>query len=61
MVPDEPQEDDTVFNERGLTFVIKKDLLEEIKPVKVDFVTTPMGEGFHISTGNQKSCGSCSC
>jgi len=43
--------------------MVNKDLFERIKPVKIDFVDTPMGSGFQISSSLQgdKSCGSCSC
>ncbi len=61
MVLDEPGEDDSVFTEKGITFMINKTLLEEVKPVKVDYVNTPMGEGFRISSNLGKNCGSCSC
>ena len=61
MALDEPKEDDEVFDREGLGFVIEKKLLDDVQPVKVDYVTTPSGEGFTID-GNLTSdgCGSCS-
>jgi Fe-S cluster assembly iron-binding protein IscA len=43
--------------------MVNKDLLERVKPITVDYVETPMGAGFHISSSLKadKSCGSCSC
>jgi Fe-S cluster assembly iron-binding protein IscA len=60
---DESENDDAIFTEKGITFVVNKDLYERVKPIKIDFVNTPMGSGFHITSGLQadKSCGSCSC
>jgi Fe-S cluster assembly iron-binding protein IscA len=64
MALDGPKEDDEVFKEDGNTFIINKQLFEEVNPVTVDFVSTPEGGGFKISsklTEENKSCGSCSC
>ena len=51
MAIDEATEEDEVFDDRGLTYVIERDLYEEVKPLKVDYVKNPMGEGFSISSG----------
>ena len=63
---DELKDDDESFGDRGLTFVVEKDFYEKIKPVKVDYVETPMGAGFDISSNMEKpestcgsSCSSC--
>lgn len=61
MALDEPKEEDSVFTESGITYIVDKTLYEEVKPIKVDYVQTPMGSGFRISSSLQKSCGSCSC
>lgn len=56
--------DDKVFDEKGLTYLIEKDLYENVKPIKVDFVDTPMGAGFNIESNMKKESecgGSCSC
>jgi Fe-S cluster assembly iron-binding protein IscA len=61
---DESREDDHVFDDGGLTYVIEKGLYEQVKPIKVDYINTPMGSGFNISSNMPKaaSCGSsCSC
>jgi Fe-S cluster assembly iron-binding protein IscA len=61
MVPDEPNDDDMVFAERGITYLVSKELYESVKPIRVDYVESPMGPGFHISSSLGKACGSCSC
>jgi Fe-S cluster assembly iron-binding protein IscA len=64
MALDELREGDEVFNERGFTYIIEQELFERIKPVKVDYVSSPMGSGFTISSKMQadSSCGGgCSC
>jgi len=61
MALDEPRDDDAVFTEKGITYLVKKSLYEEVQPIKVDFVDTPMGSGFQVSSSLSTSCGSCSC
>jgi Fe-S cluster assembly iron-binding protein IscA len=61
LVQDEPKEDDKVFDQEGITYVVNKDLLEKVKPIKVDFIDTPTGRGFCIFSSLTKECGSCSC
>lgn len=67
MALDEPLETDEVIENNGLTFLIDKVLLEEAKPIQVDFITTPNGAGFKLSSpitaaagsGCGGSCSSC--
>jgi Fe-S cluster assembly iron-binding protein IscA len=63
MALDGPKDDDEVFKEDGTTFLINKQLFEEVNPVTVDFITSPAGGGFQITSklSENKSCGSCSC
>ncbi len=70
MALDEPKEDDQVFEKNEITYVINRDLYEQVKPINVDFVETAMGSGFSIQSnlnaggGCGTSCGtggSCSC
>jgi Fe-S cluster assembly iron-binding protein IscA len=61
MALDESLESDEIFDEDGIRFIMDKKLLEEVKPVYVDYVTSAMGTGFSIK-GNLKAsdaCGSC--
>ena len=64
MALDEQRDQDEVFDDNGLKFVVEKDLFERAKPMKVDYVNSPMGSGFSISSNMQmgSACGSsCSC
>lgn len=65
MVLDEPKEKDEVIAKDGSTFVIDKNLLDRVQPVKVDFVETDRGAGYIInsslSAGGGCGGGSCSC
>lgn len=63
MALDEQKQDDQVFEENGLTFVINQDLFNEIQPITVDYIETPHGTGFKLSSGFVSAgggCGSCS-
>ena len=61
MALDESRDGDEIFNQNGLTFMIEKALLEDVKPVKIDFVETPRGAGYAITSSLQKAegCGGC--
>ena len=68
MALDELKDDDEKFDNDGVTFLVNKDLLEQVKPIKVDFIESPLGARFNIISklSLQKSegggtCGSCSC
>ena len=64
MALDESKPEDEIFENQGITFLIEKALFEEVKPVEVDFVTTPRGSGFKLtsSLSQGSSCSSsCSC
>jgi len=61
MALDEPQEDDQVFDESGITYIVNKQLFEQVKPIQIDFVKTERGAGYRISANLARACGSCSC
>jgi len=65
MALDEPQENDQIFDEKDIKFVIDKKLYEEAQPISVDFVESAMGAGFKVQSELSKKesgCGSsCSC
>ena len=56
-------ETDEVISVGSTTFVIEKDLLNQVKPISIDFVTTPQGAGFKLTSSLPEGggCGSCSC
>ncbi len=64
MALDEPQETDFTYTDGGVTFAIEKNLFEEAKPIRVDYVESEQGSGFTLAsrlvTGG--GCGgSCAC
>jgi iron-sulfur cluster assembly protein len=66
MALDEPQESDVTYTFEGLTFTIEKDLFEQAKPIRVDFVESARGSGFQLASslvaGGGGGCGSsCGC
>jgi Fe-S cluster assembly iron-binding protein IscA len=60
---DEHQENDETFHDGGLTFLIEKQLLEEVQPIKIDYVHTASGagDGFSISANLSKALSSGRC
>ena len=62
MALDEPKDDDEIVKNNGITYLVNKQLFEQVKPVKVDFVESAYGSGFSISSSLAKggACGSCS-
>jgi Fe-S cluster assembly iron-binding protein IscA len=64
MALDEPGKDDEIFDEKGTKFVIDRDVFNQAKPITVDFIETPQGAGFKLTSSFSAStgCGSgCSC
>lgn len=58
MALDEPKESDVTIDEQGITFAIEKSLYEDASPIGVDFIETPDGSGFSL-TSNLKKNGDC--
>jgi Fe-S cluster assembly iron-binding protein IscA len=63
MALDEPNDKDQVFELSGLTYLVDGTLIEQISPIKVDFVDDAHSAGFAITSrlSSQDGCGSCSC
>lgn len=64
MALDEPTENDTVFQLDGISYIIDKELFNQAKPIRVDFVTTGMESGFLIDSNISKAtptASSCRC
>jgi len=64
MALDEAKTDaDEVIAAGGTTFVIEKDLLNQVQPINIDFITTPQGAGFKLTSSlpEGEGCGSCNC
>jgi iron-sulfur cluster assembly protein len=63
MALDESQQNDEVFEDRGITYRIEKDLFEQVKPIAVEFITSARGGGFKLTSSlsqQEGACGSCS-
>ena len=63
MALDEPKDDDEIMDNNGITYLVNKQLFDQVKPVTVDFVESAYGSGFSIvsSLAKGNGCGSCSC
>ncbi|HRS97395.1 MAG TPA: hypothetical protein P5040_04360 [Smithella sp.] len=66
MALDEPREGDEVFEEKGTKFVMEKYIWDQAQPINIDFVETPQGAGFKMTSALSAQagggCGSgCSC
>jgi Fe-S cluster assembly iron-binding protein IscA len=59
MALDEPAKDDEVFDENGTKFVIDKDIFNHAKPIIVDFIETPQGSGFKVTSNLSAAGGGC--
>ena len=58
MALDESHDDDEVFTDRDIKYLVNKVLLEKVKPIAVDYVTNPRGGGFVLSS-NLDAAGGC--
>jgi Fe-S cluster assembly iron-binding protein IscA len=64
MALDESQANDETFNEKGITFLVNKELFDDVKPISIDFVESEMGAGFSVKSAlssKNEGCGSGSC
>ena len=61
MALDEPSKNDEIIKDNGVTYLIDKMLLEQAKPISVDFIETEAGSGFSISSSLPKGTGCSSC
>ena len=65
MALDEPKNEDEIFEEKGIKFIVDKDLFIQAKPINIDFIDTPNGSGFKLTSSLSseagEGCGSCSC
>ena len=63
MALDEPQDNDEVVKDNGITYLIEQKLFDEVKPINIDFVNSDMGSGFSIDSNlkTEEGCGSDCC
>ena len=60
---DELHDKDETFENDEITYVINKELFDQVKPIKIEHVNTPMGPQIFISSSMKKNnscCESCS-
>ena len=57
MALDEPKEDDAVYESDGFKYIIRKTLMDRVKPVKVDFTAM----GFKITSSMDRGAGCSTC
>ena len=57
MALDEPNEGDQKFDVDGFQYLVNKDFLEQVHPIKVDFHMY----GFKLDCNMQFAAGGCSC
>jgi iron-sulfur cluster assembly protein len=50
MALDEPKEDDEVFTEKGVTFVIEKALFERVRPIRIGYTHSTLGSGYTLES-----------
>lgn len=55
MALDEPKESDEVFDIEGFKYVVDREFVEKVQPIKVDFVDI----GFRLSCGVDFGAGAC--
>ena len=63
MALDEPKEQDQVFEFEGVTYLVDTSLMNQARPIKVDYVEDANCSGFSITStlSHPDGCGSCSC
>jgi Fe-S cluster assembly iron-binding protein IscA len=54
MAMDEQKENDEVFMERGVTFVIEKALYERVKPIRIGYTHSTLGSGYTLESDLMK-------
>ena len=50
MALDEQKGDDEVFTDRGVTFVIEKELFERVKPIRIVYTHSTLGSGYKLES-----------
>jgi HesB-like selenoprotein len=54
---DEKKENDELFTEKGVSFVIARTLLDQVKPVTIDYVESALGSGYVLKSDLFKGLG----
>jgi Fe-S cluster assembly iron-binding protein IscA len=61
MALDELQDNDVIFTDKDITYLIEKELFDQAKPIKVDYVESSPGAGFQLTSSlpSGGNCGGC--
>jgi iron-sulfur cluster assembly protein len=70
MALDEQKENDEVFTDRGVTFLVEKTLFERVRPIRIGYTHSTLGSGYTleselmkdmkgVSVGCHDICNSC--
>ncbi|MCK7512306.1 MAG: hypothetical protein MZV70_55195 [Desulfobacterales bacterium] len=59
MALDEQQENDVTFNDRNMNYIIEKELFDQAKPIRIDFVESLLGSGFKLTSSLPAGGGCC--
>lgn len=54
LATDVQKENDQVFVEKGLTFLIEKELFDRAIPIRIDYVESTLGPGFTLKSNLMK-------
>ncbi|OPY00200.1 MAG: Iron-sulfur cluster insertion protein ErpA [Syntrophorhabdus sp. PtaU1.Bin002] len=50
MALDEKKENDQVFTEKGVTFLVEKALFDRVKPITIDYTESTLGNGYTLKS-----------
>lgn len=50
MALDAQKEDDVIFYEKGVKFVIEEALFERVKPIRIDYTHSTLGSGYTMES-----------
>ena len=59
MALDEPKETDNVYEIDGFKYIVDKEFLEKVKPIKVDFTVMGFKIDCGVDFGAGSACSSC--
>jgi len=50
MALDEQKENDEVLTDRGVTFLVEKELFERVKPIRIGYTHSTLGSGYTLNS-----------
>ena len=55
MALDEQKEDDEVITDKGVTFIIDKELYNRVKPIHIEYTHSTLGDGYTLKSELMKN------